>query len=83
MIDDGLLDVVVFKQLGYLEIVKYLQNVVFTSAISLPEVEYFQTERLRVTSDEDVPVEIDGELIGNCPVEFQMQKQKLRVLVPA
>ena len=63
---------------GNPEIIKYLQNVVFTSAISLPEVDYFQTERLRVTSDEDVPVEIDGELIGNCPVEFQMQKQKLR-----
>ena len=83
MIDDGLFDVVIFKQLGYLEIIKYLQNVVFSSAIRLPEVEYFQTERLNVTSDEDVPVEIDGELIGECPVEFQMQKQKLRVLVPA
>ncbi len=83
VIDDGLLDVVIFKQLGYLEIIKYLQNVIFTSAIRLPEVEYFQTERLRVTSDEDVPVEIDGELIGECPVEFQIQKQKLRVLVPA
>jgi diacylglycerol kinase (ATP) len=83
VIDDGLLDVVIFKQLGYLEIIKYLQNVVFSSAIRLPEVEYFQTERLRVTSDENVPVEIDGELIGECPVEFQMLKQKLRVLVPA
>jgi YegS/Rv2252/BmrU family lipid kinase len=83
VIDDGLLDVVIFKQLGYLEIIKYLQNVVFSSAIRLPEVEYFQTERLRVTTDEDVPVEIDGELIGECPVEFQIQKQKLRVLVPA
>lgn len=82
VIDDGLLDVVIFKQLGYLEIIKYMQNVVFSSAIRLPEVEYFQTERLRVTSDEDVPVEIDGELIGECPVEFQIQKQKLRVLVP-
>ena len=83
MIDDGLLDVVVFKQLGYLEIIKYMQNVIFSSKIRLPEVEYFQTERLRVTSNEDVPVEIDGELIGQCPVEFRVDKHKLRVLVPA
>ena len=83
MIDDGLLDVVVFKQLGYLEIIKYMQNVIFSSKIRLPEVEYFQTERLRVTSNEDVPVEIDGELIGQCPVEFRIDEQKLRVLVPA
>src|SRR5216683_6812880 len=83
LIDDGLLDVVVFKQLGYLEIIKYLQNVLFSSEIRLPEVEYFQTKELRVTSEENVPVEIDGELVGRCPVQFQVHEQKLRVLVPS
>jgi YegS/Rv2252/BmrU family lipid kinase len=82
VIDDGLLDVVVFKQLGYLEIIKYLQDVFFSSEIRTPDVEYFQTRRLRVTSDQDVPVELDGELVGNCPVEFQMHERTLRVLAP-
>jgi len=81
-IDDGLFDVIAFKQLGYLEIIKYLQRVVFSSAIRVPEVEYFQTRRLRVTSDREVPVELDGELVGNCPVEFQVQERTLRVLAP-
>ena len=79
-LDDGLLDVLVFKQLGYLEIIKYLQNVIFTSKITTPEVEYFQTRRLRVSSAEDVPVELDGELMGGCPVEFQIQPPRLKVL---
>jgi diacylglycerol kinase (ATP) len=83
VIDDGLLDVVAFKRLGYLEIIKYLQDVFFSSEIRLPEVEYFQTRRLRITSDQDVPVELDGELVGNCPVEFQIREKKLRVLAPA
>ena len=81
-IDDGLFDVIAFKQLGYLEIIKYLQDVVFSSDIRIPEVEYFQTRRLRVTSDREVPVELDGELVGNCPVEFQVQERTLRVLAP-
>lgn len=81
--NDGLLDVIVFKRLGYLEIIRYLQNVLFSSQINAPEVEYFQTSRLRVTSDLPVPVELDGELNGNCPVEFGVQKQSLRVLAPA
>jgi len=81
-LDDGLLDVVVFKRLGYLEIIKYLQDVVFSSDIRVPEIEYFQTRRLRVESDESVPVELDGELVGNCPVEFSLQERSLRVLVP-
>ena len=82
IIDDGLFDVVVFTRLGYLEIIKYLQDVVFSSDIRVPEIEYFQTRHLRITSDRDVPVELDGELVGNCPVEFQVHEKALRVLAP-
>jgi len=82
VIDDGLFNVVVFKRLGYLEIIKYLQDVIFSSDIRAPEVKYFQTQRLCVTSEQDVPVELDGELAGNCPVEFQIQQKALRVLAP-
>ena len=81
LIDDGLLDVIVFKRLGYLEIIKYLQDVIFSSDIRVPEVEYFQTRQVRVESDQIVPVEVDGELVGNCPVEFSLHERSLRVLV--
>src|SRR2546430_2945911 len=81
VIDDGLLDVIVFKRLGYLEIIKYLQDVIFSSDIRVPEVEYFQTRQVRVESDQIVPVEVDGELVGNCPVEFSLHERSLRVLV--
>jgi len=82
IIDDGLFDVVVFKRLGYLEIVKYLQDVVFSSDIKVPEIEYFQTRRLRITSEQNVPLELDGELAGNCPVDFRIRGKALRVLTP-
>ena len=82
IIDDGLFDVVVFKRLGYLEIVKYLQDVVFSSDINVPEIEYFQTRELRITSEQDVPLELDGELAGVCPVDFRIQERALRVLAP-
>jgi diacylglycerol kinase family enzyme len=82
VIDDGLFDVVVFKRLGFLEIIKYLQDVVFSSDIRVPEIEYFQTRHLRITSEQDVPLELDGELAGNCPVDFQIQKKALTVLAP-
>ena len=82
VIDDGLFDVVVFKRLGYLEIIRYLQDVVFSADIKVPEIEYFQTRQLRITSEQDVPVELDGELAGNCPVDFRIRKRALRVLAP-
>jgi diacylglycerol kinase (ATP) len=82
VMNDGLLDVIVFKRLSYVDIIRYLQDVVFTPQISSPEVDYFQTKHLRVSSDESVPVEIDGELVGNCPVEFKIRAGGLRVLTP-
>lgn len=82
MMNDGLLDVIVFKRLGYVDIIRYLQNVVFTPQISSPEVDYFQTKHLQVSSEENVPVEIDGELTGHCPVEFRIRAGGLRVLTP-
>jgi diacylglycerol kinase (ATP) len=82
LIDDGLLDVLVFKRIGYFDIIRYLQDVIFSASINLPEVEYFQTARLRVSSGDQVPVEADGELIGACPVEFAMGERRLRVFAP-
>lgn len=81
--NDGLLDVLVFKRLTYLEIIRYLQDVIFSSRITAPEVEYFQTRALRVTSDDEVPVEVDGEVVGYCPIEFGVGQDKLRVCSPA
>ena len=82
-VDDGLLDVVMFKRLGFLEIIKYLHDVVFSSDIRVPEIEYFQTRQLRVTSAQDVPMELDGELAGSCPVDFEMHEKALSVLAPS
>lgn len=82
IVDDGMFDVVVFTRLGYLEIVKYLQDVVFSSDITVPEIEYFQARQLSITSEQDVPLELDGELAGNCPVDFRIRERALRVLAP-
>lgn len=83
VLDDGMLDVLVFKKLSYLDMIRYLQDVIFRSTITSPEVEYLQTPAVHVTSEDAVPVEIDGELIGNCPVQFKVRPLGLRVFAPA
>src|SRR4029077_8477722 len=82
VIDDGLFDVLVFKRLNYIEIIRYMQDVIFSSQITSPEVEYFQTTSLRVTSEADLLLEVDGELVGNCPVQFDIRSGGLRVFAP-
>jgi len=82
-IDDGKLDVLIFKNLGYLDIVRYLNAIVFGTHANLPDVEYFQTDKATIRSKQEVPVEVDGELIGNLPVSFRLLQRKLKVISPA
>ena len=82
VIDDGLLDVIVFKRLNYVEIIRYLQDVIFAPQITAPEVEYFQTSRYASAARKRAGWKSMGELIGNCPVEFQIRAGGLRVLAP-
>jgi len=81
-LDDGLLDVVVFKKQGHWDLMRYVQAIVFGNHHELPDVDYFQTERLEVSCDDDVPVELDGEIVGFAPFTFGFAKRKLRVLAP-
>ncbi len=82
-IDDGMLDVLIFKNLGYLDIVRYLNAIVFGNHVTLPDVEYFQTVKATIRSEQEVPVEVDGELIGHLPVSFRFSSRKLKVTAPA
>lgn len=81
-LDDGLLDVLVFQNQSHWDLLRYLQAIAFGNHPTLPDVEYFQSRGLRLSSRETVPVEIDGELTGTLPYEFGFSTGKLRVLVP-
>jgi diacylglycerol kinase (ATP) len=79
--DDGLLDVLIFKNLGYLDIARYLGGVLLGKHTALSDVAYFQVPAMRIHSTEDVPVEVDGELSGVLPVNVRVTG-KLRLFVP-
>ena len=80
-VDDGLLDVLIFKNIGYLDIAKYLAGVLVGRHTGMDGVEYFQVSEATVRSEGEVPVEVDGELSGALPVTFRVAG-KLRLCVP-
>ena len=84
VIDDGLLEIIVMKNLGYLDFLRYIQCVILGTHLALKDVEYFQAKRVTVdvVSGQDVPFEADGELIGHAPVTFQIAGPQLQVLAP-
>jgi lipid kinase, YegS/Rv2252/BmrU family len=82
-LDDGLLDIVIFKHQSHWDLLRYVQAILFGNHRELPDVEYFQTPRLHVSAEGEVPVELDGELAGFVPFTFGLSERKLRVLAPS
>ncbi|MFH1066615.1 MAG: diacylglycerol kinase family protein [bacterium] len=79
---DGLLDVCVFKRQSHLDIIRYTLGFLRQTHTRFSDVEYFQTSRLWITSNEKTPVEVDGESHGYAPVDFSIKKRALKVIVP-
>ncbi len=79
---DGLLDVYVFKYMNYLHLIRYFRGMLFGSLANFTDVTHFKSRKLRVEANREVPLEADGELAGHAPVEFAVKRRKLRVIVP-
>ncbi len=81
-LDDGLLDVCVFGNCGYWDVLRYGQGILRGAHIDLGDVEYFQAERLVCTASGATPFELDGEDAGDAPVTFSVVPRALRVVAP-
>ncbi|MBI3850611.1 MAG: diacylglycerol kinase family lipid kinase [Verrucomicrobia bacterium] len=79
---DGLLEVCVFPHVNWL-VLGWCALPLLTWGL-LPEkaVRRFRWEKLTLTTPSSAHFQLDGELVGNLPATFSLQRNKLRVLVP-
>jgi YegS/Rv2252/BmrU family lipid kinase len=89
-LDDGRLDVCVFENAGYLDVLRYAQAALRCAHTRLRDVHYFQAEQFicRAANPDSevgaatVPFELDGEDVGQTPVQFSVLPRALQVIVP-
>ncbi len=79
--DDGLLDACFVRTIGKLKIIRLFPTVFRGAHLHLKEVEYFQTDRVRLESALPMPVYADGERICDTPVEIAVLPGALRAIV--
>lgn len=77
---DGMLDVLVFHQVGPWELTQLMRRVMTKGYSPSEDFEYFQAPAFRVSTTTAAPMELDGELRGETPVSF-VHAGKLRVAV--
>lgn len=80
---DSMLDVLVFKEAGYRFVLDSLKGLAKGGVDLAVSAEYFQSDRFTVIADREVPVQVDGELLGRAQeVSFAESSRRLRVIAP-
>jgi diacylglycerol kinase (ATP) len=79
--DDGLLDVCIVGAVDRFRLLRLFPTVYSGNHLNVPEVEYFQTCRVRVETEHPLDVYADGEYVCQTPVELGIQRGALRVIV--
>ena len=78
---DGLLDACVITEADNFKRFCLFPTVYFGRHLHVPEVNYFQTERVRLESETPLDVYADGEFVCRTPVEVAVQPDALQVIV--
>jgi diacylglycerol kinase (ATP) len=82
---DGLLDVVVLKDMGFFSVAHYWLAALLSAHLQHPKVEYFRTASATLTVVEEgarVLVQTDGEIAGQLPLECRVVPGALNIVAP-
>ena len=78
--DDGALDVCIVSDMNKFKLFCLFPTIYFGRHLSVPQVEYFQTERLRLETETPLEVYADGEYVCRTPIEVGVARAALRVI---
>jgi YegS/Rv2252/BmrU family lipid kinase len=78
--DDGLLDITVIWEIGRIEIIRSLKLLYDGTILSHPKVDGYRSNNLKVSSEQVLYLEADGESLGHTPAEFGIIPSALNVV---
>lgn len=81
-VEDGLLDVLLFKKCPMIEVLSLFIQLVNGEHINSPYVIYFKTDYLYIQTQNEMKADIDGEMSLSCPLQVGIEKGAISVLVP-
>ena len=70
-VDDGKLDVIIFKAVAIIELIPLFIKILKGEHLDSDKVVYFKTDDLYIESDEDIVTDIDGEKGPDFPLRIQ------------
>jgi len=78
--DDGMLDWLVLERPGLWRLVSYFMAVRMGRCLARPDVRHGRARRVRITSLDTVPLQVDGDAGGWAPAEVEILPSTLRLI---
>jgi diacylglycerol kinase (ATP) len=82
-LDDGQLEICVVQAMSKARLLRLFPSVYSGGHLEVPEVKYFQADRLRIETEKPSEIYADGEYVCHTPVEVTVKRAALQVIVPA
>jgi len=79
--DDGLFDITLIRPIHWWHAVFRLRRFFNGSIYTIGHVDHYRGRHIRIESSPEIPIEVDGELLGGTPLEFKMRHRCVRVVV--
>ncbi|QGQ94152.1 diacylglycerol kinase [Paenibacillus psychroresistens] len=80
-LDDGLFDVFILKKCNLVEFIRVASAALRGEHINDPNMIYFKTNSIQVTSPDYVQINLDGEFGGTLPCMFSMLPSHINIIV--
>lgn len=80
-VQDGYLDCIIIKKSEIQDIISIFLNILRGVHVNHPNVEYFKTKEIKIESDSDVNIDIDGEYAGKLPAQFEVMPKSFKIFV--
>jgi YegS/Rv2252/BmrU family lipid kinase len=81
-VDDGQLDVLLFKGLGFSYLLRHAAKIFRGRHLQDPKIIYRQVRTITIETETPVSVQADGDPLGNTPVTMSVVPRAVQVLVP-
>lgn len=79
---DGLFDVTVIDRVSKLTVLSILPKFIKGKHDDVKQISSYRSRRVRITCGENVPINMDGEIIGRTPMGFEIMPKALNMFVP-
>jgi len=81
-IDDGLLDIVIVDNLKLVQLPKAFAMLMSGKILDHPHTVFHRSPRMKVVSNNPMPIQIDGEIFEDVPFNVEIVHNKLRFYRP-